>query len=169
MAGILALLLSGCATPERKAAELQLRYSAARDVFGETARRYQLPSADLQGLEKMKLLDLAAAGYGQVLERYPDQKFWCAQALRSMGDVRAAQGRLDEAVKLYNRVAEEYSQQDWEVLLAWRSAADRLWDASRQDGARGFYRKIVDQFDNGEEPTQVRKIVQNAKSRLVGD
>jgi tetratricopeptide (TPR) repeat protein len=169
MAGILTLLLLGCATPPRKSAELQLRYTAARNLFEQTANRYHLPSADLQGAEKAKLLDLAAAGYEQMLKKYPEQKFWCAQALRNLGDVRAAQGRLDEAIKLYSRVAEEYPQQDWEVLLAWRSAADRLWDAGRQDEAREFYRKIVEQFDSGEEPTLIRRMVENARSRLVGN
>ena len=169
MAGILILLLVGCATPARKPAELQLRYDAAKKLFEQSAKTYHIPSADLQGVEKMKLLDRAVAGYEKVLKKYPDQKFWCAEALRSLGNVRAGQGRLDEAVKLYNRVAEEYPQQDWEVLQAWKSAADQLWDAGRQDEAREFYRKIVEQFDTGEELTLIRQIVQGAKSRLVGD
>jgi tetratricopeptide (TPR) repeat protein len=169
MMGIIVLLLLGCATPERKAAEQRLRYTVAKNLFEQAANRYDSPSADLQGAEKMRLLDLAAAGYEEVLKKYPDQKFWCAQSLRSLGNVRAAQGRLDEAVKIWVRVEKEYPQQDWEVLLAWKSAADKLWDANRQDEAREFYRKIVGQFDTGDEPTQIKQIVQVAKSRLVGD
>ena len=169
MAGILMMLLLGCATPERKAAEQQLRHTAAKDLFEQAAKRYDLPAADLQGAEKMRLLDLAAAGYEKVLKQYPDEKFWCAQALRSLGNVRAVQGRLDDAVKIWVRVEKEYPQQDWEVLLAWRSAANQLWDAGRKDEAREFYRKIVEQFDNGVEPTVIRLIVQGAKPRLVGD
>ena len=163
------LLLLGCARPERKIAEQQLRYTAAKNSFEQAANQYDLPSADLQGAEKMRLLGLAAAGYEKVLKKYPDQKFWCAQALRCLGNVRAAQGRLDDAVKIWVRVEKEYPQQDWEVLLAWKSAADQLWDAGRQDEARAFYRKIVEQFDNGEEPTAIIQIVQGAKFRLVGD
>ena len=169
MAGILTLLLFGCTTPERKGAELQLRYSAARDLFGHATKQYRLASASLQGTEKVKLFDFAIAGYEEVLKKYPEQKFWCAQALRNLGNVRATQGRLDEAIKLYNRVAEEYPKYDWEVLQAWKSAADQLWDDGRHDEAREFYRKIVGQFDSGEEPTLIRHIVQGAKSRLVGD
>jgi len=169
MAGILILLLSGCATPEQKAAELRSRYAAAKDLLGHAARQYQLASANLQDTEKAKLLDLASAGCEEVLKRYPDQKLWCSLALRDLGNVRAAQGRLDEAVKLYNRVAKEYPQQDWEVLQAWKSAADLLWDDGRHDEAREFYRKIVRQFDSGDEPTTIRQIVQVAKSRLVSD
>jgi tetratricopeptide (TPR) repeat protein len=169
MVGILILLLCGCATPERKAAELQLRYAAARDLFEQTLKQYQLPSADLQGEKKVRMLDLATAGYGEVLKRYSDQKLWCSLALCNLGNARAAQGRLDEAIKLYNRVAEEYPQQDWEVLQAWKSAADLLWDAGRHDEALEFCRKIVGQFDSDEEPTPIRQIVQGAKSRLVSN
>ena len=169
MAGILILLLSGCATPKRNAAELQLRYAAAKDLFGHASNQYHLASAGLQGAEKVKLLDLATAGYEEVLKRYPEQKLWCSLALRSLGNVRAAQGRLDEAIKFYNRVAEEYPQQDWEVLQAWKSAADLLWDAGRHDEAREFCRKIVGQFDNNDEPTPIRQIVQGAKFRLVSN
>jgi tetratricopeptide (TPR) repeat protein len=167
--GIVMLLLLGCATPARKAAERQLRYAAARDLFEQTSKTYHIPSTDLQGADKMKLLDLAAAGYEKVLKKYPDEKFWCAQALRSLGNVRAAQGRLDEAVKIWVWVEKEYPQQDWEVLLAWKSSADQLWDAGRHDEAREFYRKIVGQFDTGEEPTAVIQIVESARLRLVGD
>lgn len=117
----------------------------------------------------MRSLNLAAAGYEKVLKKYPDQKFWCAQALRNIGNVRAAQGQLDEAVKIWAQIEKSYPKQDWEVLLAWKSAANQLWDAGRQDEARGFYRKIIEQFDTGEEPTSVIQIVQGAKSRLVGD
>ena len=169
MAGILMLLLFGCATPERKAAELRSRYVEAKDLFGHAAKQYQLASVSLQGAEKVKLLDLATAGYEEVLKRYPEQKFWCSLALRSLGNARATQGRFDEAIKLYNRVAEEYPQQDWEVLQAWKSAADLLWDAGRHDEAREFCRKIVVQFDSGDEPTPIRQIVQGAKSRLISN
>jgi len=169
MAGILMLLLSGCATPEQKAAELRSRYAAAKDLFGHAAKQYQLASADLQGTEKVKLLGLAAASYEEVLKRYPDQRLWCSLALRNLGNVRATQGRLDEAIKLYNQVAEEYPQQDWEVLQAWKSAADLLWDDGQHDKAREFCRKIVGQFDSNDEPTPIRHIVQDAKSRLVSN
>jgi TolA-binding protein len=163
------LLLLGCAAPAQKAAEQKLRYAAAKDLFDKAANQYHLPSADLQGTEKIKLLDLAAAGYEDVLKKYPDQKFWCAEALRSLGSARAAQGRLDEAVKIWVRVEKEYPRQDWDVLQSWKSAADQLWDANRQDEAREFYRKIVGQFDTGEEPTLIRQIVQSSKLRLVGN
>ncbi len=107
----------------------------------------------------------AAAGYRRVLRQHPDQPYWCAQALRSLGNVRAAQGRPDEAVKLYRQVGERYPQQDWEVLQAWKSAADLLWEAGRQEEARQFYRQIVRRFDVPDAPAVVQTVVRAARAR----
>ena len=105
------LLLTGCATPQK-----QDRAAAAKALFEQSVTLHQ--QHEFSG---------AATGYERLLMAYRDQPYWCAQALRSLGNVRAAQGKLDEAVKLYRRVGEQYPQQDWEVLQAWKSAADLLW------------------------------------------
>lgn len=111
--------------------------------------------------------DAAAAGYERILRHYPDQKELCAQALRSLGNVRAMQGRLDDAVKLYRRVGEKYAQQDWEVLQAWKSAADLLWEAGQNDEARKFYQQIVARFDAPDAPAVTKTIVRAARQRLT--
>ena len=107
----------------------------------------------------------AAAGYERLLKTYRDQPYWCAQALRSLGSIRAAQGKLDAAVKLYRQVGEEYPQQDWEVLQAWKSAGDLLWDAGRKDEARVFYQQIVERFDRPDAPAVVISVVRAAQKR----
>jgi len=110
--------------------------------------------------------DTAAAGYERILRQYPDQPALCAQALRSLGNVRAMQGRLDDAVKLYRRVGTKYPACDWEVLQAWKSAADLLWDAGRKIEARQFYRQIVERFDQPDAPAVTKLISQASRNRL---
>jgi TolA-binding protein len=112
------------------------------------------------------LLARVAGEYERFLRAYRDLPYWCAQALRSLGNVRAEQGRLDEAVKLYRRVGEQYPQQDWEVLQAWKSAADLLWDAGRRDEAGKFYRQIIRRFDSPDASAIVQSVVRAAKRRV---
>jgi TolA-binding protein len=107
----------------------------------------------------------AARGYQRVLRQYRDQPALCATALRSLGNVRAAQGRTDDAVRLFERVGVEYADHDWEVLQAWKSAADLLWESGRVEEARGWYRRIVGRFDGAELPAVHRWIVQTARQR----
>ena len=153
-------LITGCATPK------QDRAAAAKALFDQTVQQYHLPSAEAQGATRQQLLSQAADGYERLLNTYRDQPYWCAQALRSLGNVRAEQGDLDAAVKLYQRVSERYPQQDWEVLQAWKSAADLLWDAGRKDEARTFYRQIVQRFDSPDAAPVVQTVVRAARSRL---
>ena len=150
-----ALLLAGCATHR----------TDAKVSFEQTVKLH-LASADLSGGERAKSLEQVASEYGRFLKAYRDQPYWCAQALRSLGNVRAEQGKLDEAVKLYRRVGEQYPQQDWEVLQAWKSAGDLLWDAGRKDDAGKFYRQIVLRFDNSEASAIVQTVVRAAKRRV---
>jgi TolA-binding protein len=154
------LLLAGCAAPR------QDRNAGAKTLFEQTVKQYHLPSADAHGPARQRLLDQAAGGYERVLKTYRDQPYWCAQALRSLGNVRAEQGNFDDAVKLYRRVGERYPQQDWEVLQAWKSAADLLWDAGRQDEAHVFYWQIVQRFDNPDASAVVQTVVRAARRRV---
>ena len=146
----LLLLLAGCATPQT-----QDRAAAAKALFEQAVTFHQ-----------QRQFSEAAAGYERLLKTYRDQPFWCAQALRSLGNVRAAQGKLDEAVKLYRQVGEKYPQQDWEVLQAWKSAGDLLWDAGRKDEARQFYHLIVERFDKPDMPAVFQTIVRAAAAKL---
>jgi TolA-binding protein len=145
------LLLAGCATPQK-----QDRAADAKVLFERSVTLHQ-----------ERQFTRAAAGYERLLKTYRDQPYWCAQALRSLGNVRAAQGKLDEAVKLYRRVGEKYPQQDWEVLQAWKSAGDLLWEAGRKEEARQFYRQIVTRFDTPDAPAVFRAIVRGSQARLA--
>ena len=149
------LLIAGCAAPRPD----------AKVSFEQTVKLH-LASAQLSGSERTKLLERVAGEYEHFLKSYRDQPYWCAQALHSLGNVRAEQDRLDDAVKLYRRVSEQYPQQDWEVLQAWKSAADLLWDANRQPEAKKFYQQIVTRFDVADAQAVVKTIVRGSKARL---
>ncbi len=159
---LLLLLLAGCTTvpPEQRTA-------AAKALFDETTKQYHLPAAQAQGAERDRLLQQAATGYGKLVRHYRDQPAWSAVALRSLGNIRATQGKLDEAVKLYAQVGARYPQQEWEVLQAWKSAADLLNEAGRTQEARKFYQQIVEQFGQPEQPEVVRVIARAARRHLT--
>ncbi|MCL5098242.1 MAG: tetratricopeptide repeat protein [Candidatus Omnitrophica bacterium] len=157
-------MLASCSTPKQTPEQ---RYKAAQELFNQTTKLYHLPSAQASGAERVKLLEEAARGYEQLLNRYPDQPFWCAQALRSLGNVRADQGRLDDAIQCYRNVASKYPGQDWEVVQAWKSAADLLWEDGRRDEALEFYRKIVERFDTPNASQVIQTIVRGAKAKLA--
>lgn len=165
---LLCLLLAGllgCSPPSSETS--QQRSEAAKALFEHTSKTFHIPSAEAKGAEQNKLRDQAAGGYEQLLKKYPEQDYWAAQALRSLGNIRATQGKLDEAVKSYGAVEKKYPQQRWEVLMAWKSAADLLWEAGRRDEAKTFYQKIVAQYDSPQ-ATQVEKtIARGSKARLA--
>jgi tetratricopeptide (TPR) repeat protein len=157
----LILILSGCATAPKTD-----RAASGKTLFDQTVKQYHLPSADAKGAARDKLLARAADGYARLLRTYPDQPYWCAQSLRSLANIRAEQGHLDDAIKMYRQVGEHYPDFDWEVLQAWKSAADQLWDAGRQADANPFYQQIVTRFDQPDAPAVYKTIVRAAKARL---
>jgi tetratricopeptide (TPR) repeat protein len=140
-------------------------HETARQVFDRTVREYHLPSAEASRAEREKLLAESATGYEQVLHLDVSDRPLCASALRSLGNVRAEQGHLDEAVKLWSQVGRQYPACDWEVLQAWKSAADLLWDADRQSDAVPFYRQIFERFRSA--PSPIMRTVARAASRRV--
>jgi tetratricopeptide (TPR) repeat protein len=140
-------------------------HETARQVFDRTVREDHLPSAAVSGVEREKLLARSAAGYEEVLRLGASDRPLCASALRSLANVRAEQGHLDEAVKLWSRVGRQYPTCDWEVLQSWKSAADLLWDAGRQDEATPFYRQIFERFRSA--PSPIMRTVARAASRRV--
>jgi tetratricopeptide (TPR) repeat protein len=158
------LILSfGCAknrpaTPES--------YAAAKALFEQTSKEFHIPSAEAGGAEKLRLQRLAEAGYRNVLNLYPQEDYWTAQALRSLGNIYAAQTNVDAAVKEYLRVEESCPQREWEVLMAWKSAADLLWETERFREARPFYAKIVQRFDRQGASQVVATVVRGSKQRL---
>ena len=163
---LLSLGLAGCA--KRKGFAGRDSFAAAKELFDQTTRLYHLPADRAQGAIKDRLLKQAASGYQNLLRLYPDQSVWCAQALRSLANVRAVQGRLNEAVSIYGSVAERYPALVWDVLQAWKSAADLLWEAGRRNDADLFYQRIISRFDRAkEEPQVVKTVVQASKRRLV--
>lgn len=144
------------------------RAISARASLDETIRQFHTPSATAEGAERERLQNEAAGRYAGLMKKYPEQDFICAQALRSLGNIRAAQTNLTEAVKHYAAVAERYPHQDWEVLQAWKSAGDLLWDAGRRDEARVFYEKLAARFDREDASAIVQTVVRGAKRRLSG-
>ena len=161
---LLALALTACTANQQTP---QQRHDAALALFNQTVKNSHQPSAEATGAEKEKLLNQAAAGYTELLKKYSDQPDLCSQALRSLGNIRATQGRLDDAVGRYVEVAKKYPQQEWEVLQSWKSAADLLADAHRTAEAKIFYGQIVERFDRTNAPAVVKTIVRGSKSRLA--
>jgi tetratricopeptide (TPR) repeat protein len=156
----------GCVSPAQKAARQLQRYDAAKALFDRTTKEFHLPSAEAEGKVHAELLAKAATGYEQILRDYRDQSHWTAQATRSLGNVRAEQGQIDEAIRLYRRVGTQYPQNDWEVIQAWKSAGDLLWDAGRQKEAHGFYQQIVTRFDREDVPSIYKIVVRASQRRL---
>ncbi len=159
-----ALLLAACnsvpkSTPQRAA--------TAKLLFDKATKEFHLPSADAVGPLKAELLAAAASQYQQLQRDYPEQEIWCAQAQRSLANVRAEQGDLEAALKLYADIQRRYPNQEWEILQSWKSASDLLWQAERQEEARDHYRRIIERFDQPERPQVYKIIVQAAKKRLA--
>ena len=163
LAASLLIALSGCVTTQP-----QDRAAAAKNLFDQTVRQSHLPSAEAKGAGRDALLARAADGYARLLRDYADQPQWCAQAQRSLANVRAAQGRLDDAVKLYAGVAGRWPRDDWEIIQSWKSAADLLAGAGRLAEARVFDQKIVARFDTKDQPQVVQTIVRASARRLRG-
>ncbi len=160
----LVTMLASCSRPKQSGVE---RAQAATALFNETTKRFHLPSANTNEPARVQLLAEAARGYERVLREYPEQSNVCAQAWRSLGNIRASQTNLDEAIRCFATVAQRYPGEEWEVVQAWKSAADLLWAGSRRDEARRFYNQIVARFDASNAPAVVKLVVRGAKSRLA--
>jgi len=164
------LLLSaaflGCSP--KKSETPEQRSEAARTLFEHTTKTFHIPSAEAKGPEKEQLQSQAADGYTQLLKLYPEQDYWAAQALRSLGNICSAQGKINDAVQNYSAVEKKYPQQRWEVLMSWKSAADLLWDSGQRDQAKVFYQKIVERYDTPQAPQVEQAIVHGSKLRLAG-
>jgi len=162
------LLLAFCACSNKKSETPAQPSEAARALFERTSRTFHIPSAEAKGAEKEKLQNQASEGYEELLKKYPEQDYWAAQALRSLGNIRASQGKVDQAIKNYAAVETKYPRQQWEVLMAWKSAADLLWEAGRREEARPFYQKIVARYEVPNASQVEQTIVRGSRLRLAG-
>jgi tetratricopeptide (TPR) repeat protein len=159
------VLVCGCRQasppdPGRRAGE-------AKILFESTVKEHHLPSAELGGAKRLEELRRAAQGYEKLLKEFPEQTNWCAQALRSLGNARAAIGQLESAIQCYTDLDTRYPTEEWEILQAWKSAGDLLWEANRRPEARKFYERIVNRFDRTNAAGIVRTVVKGAKDKLV--
>jgi tetratricopeptide (TPR) repeat protein len=157
------LLVLGCVSNRGNPSE---RFAGAKAIFDRTTKEFHIPSAEAEGAKREELLRQSTRGYESLLRRYPDQDIWCAQALRSLGNLQASRGNWDRAVQYYEKVGKKYPKQEWEVLQSWKSAGDLLWDAGKEAQAKVFYQQLVERFDNAEATALYRLIVKTAKTRL---
>lgn len=160
---IMSLTLAACSMltpPAERNRQAEAAFQRALESH-KLADEPALPVGDRQAL-----LRQAALHYQAVFNRYGDQAHWSAQALRSLGNIRAEQDRLEEAVACYRRVGRAYPKEDWEVLQAWKAAADLLWDAGRKEEARAFYRQITDRWTGPDLSDVEKRVVRAAKRRL---
>jgi tetratricopeptide (TPR) repeat protein len=174
----LSLVLAGCASSsknpveskplsrqEKSQAAYKLRYDAAQKLFQQTVKNCHLPSVDLKGAQREDMMEKAARGYQQVLRKYPEQNSVCAQALRSLANIRVEQTRTNEAIRLYTQVGKQYPQESWEVIQAWKSASDLLWQNNQASEAAVFDLQIINTFDQPEMPSVIQTIVRAVKKR----
>ena len=168
LAVLLAMIafLSGCGSKPQQQPSLADQHALAKELFENTTKQFHIPSAEAKGAEKLRLQTEAVAGYERLLKEYPDQDYWAAQALRSLGNIYASQTNLDAAVKEYALVEKRYPKQEWELLMAWKSAADLLWQENRKEDARQFYTKIVQRFDTPESAQVIKTVVRGSRHRL---
>jgi TolA-binding protein len=160
-------LMPGCHSNTTAAPEAK-QTTSAKELFEQTTKDFQIPSAEAKGSEKAALQDKAAAGYKQLLKSFPNDPVYAPQAERSLGNIRAAQGRIDEAVKHFEAVGKKYPNQFWEVLMAWKSAGDLLWENGRKVEARKFYESIVNRYNRPEAPAIIKTVVKGSQLRLSG-
>src|SRR6266566_9953142 len=99
---LLLTVIAGCSPKNNETP--QQRSEAAKILFERTSKEFHIPSAEAKGIAKENLQNQAAAGYEELLKRYPEQEYWAAQALRSLGNIRAAQGKVDDSVRNYAAV-----------------------------------------------------------------
>jgi tetratricopeptide (TPR) repeat protein len=142
------------------------RSEAAKTLFEQTTRSFHIPSAEAKGAEKSHLQEEAIRGYARLVKEYPEQEYWAAQSLRSMGNIYATQTNVTAAVAHYSEVERRYPRQEWEVLMAWKSAGDLLYEVNRREEAKEFYRKIVQRFDTPEAAQVVKTVVRGSRHRL---
>ena len=139
----------------------------ARTEFEQTMKEFHVPAAEANGAEKKRLLNEAAKHYEQLLKDDRADSNVCAQALRNLASIRAAQGDTNGAVTLYANVGEKYPAEDWEVLQAWKAAADLLWANGRREDAKKFYTRVVARFDKPGTPQIVQTIVRGSQRQLT--
>ena len=163
---ILLVTAFGCSPQQHETPEQ--RALSAKALFERTTKLFHIPSAEAKGTQKEQLQELAAKGYEALLKQYPEQEYYAAQALRSLGNIRAAQDRVADAVKNYAAMEKQFPQQRWEILMSWKSAADLLWEHGRPDAAREYYQKIVARYDRAEAPQVEKTIVRGSRARLGG-
>ena len=157
------ICLAGCG---QKAEDPQRRYADAKALFDHATKEFHLPSGEATGAQQARLQAQAINEYQQLLKKYPEQEYWCAEALCSLGNIRVAQTNLDAALKCWSEVVTKFPRQEWDVLMALKSSGDGLWDANRRAEAKPFYQKILAQFDQTNAPQAVRLIVKGSKTKL---
>lgn len=165
----LALILAaaGCQSSRARPAK---RAASAKHAFNLVVRQAHVPAGDsTNDIERAELLVRAAAGYQDIVKRYPDQPQWAAQSLRSLGNVYQLQGRPADALSAYDRVGRDYPGEHWEVIQAWKSAGDLLLDTGDREGAARYFRRIVDTYDRADAAPMFRTLVDISRRRLGDD
>ena len=167
LSAVLVCGLLGFAGCRQKAEQPQQRYEAARALYEQTTKNLHLPSASATGREQQRLQTEAARAYEELLKRYPEQEYWCAKSLCSLGNLQAAQTNYAAALRSWSEVTTKYPRAEWEVLTALKSAADLEWDTGHHTEARVLYQKLVAQFDRTNAPAVVRTVVRGSRFKLA--
>src|SRR4051794_2243002 len=110
MSILLALLVTcvaftACSKHEKNSPE---RARAAKEQFDAIMKNFHIPSANTNETERVRLQNEAASRYAKLVKQFPGESNICAQALRGMGNIYAAQTNLSAAVKQFILVGDHY-------------------------------------------------------------
>ena len=100
------------------------------------------------------------------MKRFPRETNDCQQATRGLANVRASQGRIDDAVRLHLSTTSSPAAGDMDRLMALKSAADLLWDANRRAEAKPLYEQLVERYGKAGGSQLHQLIVRGARTRL---
>ena len=160
------ILHSGCSLRPESSTPPAPTPLSAQAIYDRTAANFHQPAAEARGAEQARLLTEAAAGYEHVLKRFPRETNVCLLATRGLANVRASQGRIDDAVRIHVSLTNLPAASDWDRLIALKSAADLLWDARREAEAKPLYHQLVESFDRPGVSQMTQTIVRGSRTRL---
>src|SRR5512132_769847 len=82
------VLLAACSREHKTSAD---RAQTPKTLFDVITKDVHVPAAAANGPERLRLQNEAASRYAELVKRFPEESNICAQALRSLGNIYAAQ------------------------------------------------------------------------------
>jgi outer membrane protein assembly factor BamD (BamD/ComL family) len=142
VAGLLSMLVAGCAAPTPDA-ELETALQAAREAARDSTR----------GEEAIALLQAFVKGH--------PQSPGAPEALRQLGMLRQQQGEVEAAVAEYERILASYPASDIADQAQFMIAFIKEDFLGDFDGARAAYQALIDNYPDSELVAQAQTLRDN--------